>query len=95
MNANALAAMTGLAVGKKTHRGRRSRGKGSPSTQTHLASINASMKGGDHEGAKKSALALVNALHKTRKAAVQQSKLRPPATLESQGMLGSDPRGGY
>lgn len=92
---DSLAASTGLPTGKKTHRGRRSRGKGSPSTQTHLKAINASMASGDHDGAKKAALHLANALHKARKDTVKQSPLRPPAALESEGMLGSDPRGGY
>lgn len=70
MNINALSAMTGIPAGKKgTHRGRRSRGKskGSPSTNTHLSAINASMAAGDHASAKKSALMLANALHKSAK----------------------------
>lgn len=53
------------------------------------------MASGDHDGAKKAALHLANALHKARKDTVKQSPLRPPAALESEGMLGSDPRGGY
>lgn len=86
MNTNALAALTGMPSGKKTHRGRRSRGKGSsPSTQTHLDSINASMKSDDHGSAMKSGLALVNALHKAQKKAAATNKLRPPGALESEG----------
>ncbi len=67
---SAVEAYTGMPSGK-THRGRRSRGKGAKqsSPQTHLASVNASMKSGDAQGAKLSALRLANALHKTQKQA--------------------------
>ena len=64
MNLSNLSALTGMATGK-THRGKRSRGKGAlkVTPQQHLATLSAKLTAGDHVGAKASAFHLVKALH--------------------------------
>lgn len=63
---SALESMTGMPTGK-THRGKRSRGKGpknhAASAQQHAKDVTSAMAAGDHAKAKTSALHLANALH--------------------------------
>lgn len=80
-----LEALTGLKKGG-THRGKRSRGKGSKpikaTAQQHLATLQAHMNDGNHAGAKISALHLANALHAATK------KVAPAIGDEPEPMIG-------
>lgn len=74
MSKSSVSQMTGLPSGKKTHRGKRSRGKGAspPGVGKHVQHFDAlkgAMATGDHATAKSSALRLVNALHSMSKKA--------------------------
>lgn len=95
--ASSVEALTGLPSGKKpTHRGRRSRGKGSkphpPKAQQHLSALNHAMDAGDHAKAKTSALHLANALH----AATRQAKkaVMPPDVPDLAAPSLAQPLGG-
>jgi hypothetical protein len=65
MNSDLMSAMTGLSSGKKTHRGKRSRGKG-PKAADHGEAKHPSLAN-EHGTAKHPALALAKALHKRQK----------------------------
>lgn len=59
--AHRMEVMTGM---KKTHRGKRSRGKGPKSPADHKSDLDTHMAAGNHASAKISALMLAKALHK-------------------------------
>lgn len=80
MNITSMEAATGMPSGKKTHRGKRSRGHGAKAKHEAChEDLNAAMACGDHAAAKSSALSLVKALH-----AMQKPK---PESLEPTGVV--------